>query len=846
MENKAQPVPAPPAGGTPESAVETMNTDLERLAEAKMRLERGEISAAEFRAIRVPQGVYEERGEQTFMLRVRLPAGLLLPRQARTLARVARVYGGGTLHVTTRQDIQVHKVPLDGVYPALVELAGSGLSTKGGGGNTVRNVTACAYAGVCSRELFDVTPEVERLTAALLPDPLSYRLPRKYKIAVSGCPEDCAGAAVNDLGFIARRQEGRPGFAVYVGGGMGAHSRVADLLDEFVPVEEAPRVAEAVKRVFDKHGNRRNRARARLRFLVEQLGVESFRALYQRELDGLVHWSARPARRDPRPAVAPLPAEGAGEGTTAGPAAGTPQTAEEGAPVGPAERYKLWLRRNVRPQKQSGCFLVHIPLPLGDVSAAALHGLAAVAEEYGEGYIRATQTQNLVLRFLRQEDLPALHARLDSLGLAEAPPPIVRNLVSCTGASTCKLGICLSRGLTAAVLAEFQEQELDLESWGDLRIHVSGCPNSCGRHPVADIGLFGAARRHEGRLVPHYVVQVGGGTGEGRARLAEGQEAVPARHVPALLAAFLRNFQGSTAFPDFQAFLAGEGRARLSQLCASLKVVPPISTDPRPYYDWGAAEPFSLAGRGPGECGAGVFDLIEIDLATAAEALETGALLRATSHTCRALLVTQGREARSETEALELFAHLFLETGLVPHTFEPLLARARAAAAASEPETAFATGAERDRRTADVAALLAAVRTLYDSMDDSLRFTRVPGAGAEVSDAVEVSAAAEVPGAGATAPARVSAPVARGAAPAATAAGRPVPDREEDLRGVVCPLNYVRTKRILDGLAPGQVLAVLLDGPGVRNVPDSTSKDGHEVLSIEPEAEHWRLLIRRR
>ncbi|UCD59051.1 MAG: nitrite/sulfite reductase, partial [Candidatus Hydrogenedentota bacterium] len=261
--------------------------ELEKLREMAEQFKGGELSAARFQAFRVPMGVYEQRESGTFMLRVRLPAGGTLPHQMRGLARVAKKYGNGILHVTTRQDIQVHRVPLDGIYPALVALLEVGLSTKGGGGNTVRNITACYDSGVCQKEAFDVAPYAVALTEFLLPDRLSFELPRKYKIAFSGCSMDCAGATVNDLGFIAKRRGDGLWFSVYVGGGMGAHSRVADLLEEFVPASEFYLLAEAVKRVFDRHGNRKNKRKARLRFLIEQIGFEPFRRLYEGELTKL-------------------------------------------------------------------------------------------------------------------------------------------------------------------------------------------------------------------------------------------------------------------------------------------------------------------------------------------------------------------------------------------------------------------------------------------------------------------------------------------------------------------------------------------------------------------------------
>ncbi len=292
---------------------DTLQEDLERFEEEVARFKQGAVGGAEFRAFRVPQGVYEERTEGSYMLRVRFPAGGLLPAQMRALASVARTYGNGVLHLTTRQDVQVHAVPLDNIHPALTALAEAGLSTKGGGGNTVRNIIACSDAGVCAQEEFDVAPYAVALTEFMLPDPLSYRMPRKYKIAFSGCPADCAGAMVNDLALFARVRDGQRGFAVYVAGGMGANCRVAEPLEEFVPAEEIHYVAEAVKHVFDKHGNRKNKHKARLRYLMADVGPEAFHRLYEEELAALRSEGLPPLQVRDLPRRQPEPPEAAAE-----------------------------------------------------------------------------------------------------------------------------------------------------------------------------------------------------------------------------------------------------------------------------------------------------------------------------------------------------------------------------------------------------------------------------------------------------------------------------------------------------------------------------------------------------
>ncbi|NOX53984.1 MAG: nitrite/sulfite reductase, partial [Planctomycetes bacterium] len=496
---------------------EVFRDDVQKFQAEIDRLHRGEITRAQFRSFRVPMGVYEQRESDTYMLRVRFPAGGVLPHQMRALAKASRQYGAGVLHVTSRQDIQIHRVLLDDIPKAFAVLAEAGLSTRGGGGNTVRNITGCVHAGVCPEEEFDITPYAIALTEFLIGDPLSYQLPRKYKIAFSGCAQDCAGVAVNDVGFVARRRNGQIGFAVYVGGGMGAHSRVGELLEEFVPADQIHLIAEAVKRVFDQHGNRRNRAKARLRFLIEKIGLEGFRKLYEAELQRLREQNVAPLETRPvaEPDRRPAP----------------PATS-------PAPEFDAWRRVNTTAQKQPGFWIVHIPLRLGDITADTMEQLADVVERFGEGAARTTQDQNLVLRWVTEEELPALHAELSRLGLARTDAPVLRNMIACAGAATCRLGICLSRGLADAVCRALERNAIDLEKLGNLRVYISGCPNACGRHPIGDVSLSGAARRVKSRLVPHYVVRLGGRVGEGTTRLADGKMTLPARNVPAFLTDF--------------------------------------------------------------------------------------------------------------------------------------------------------------------------------------------------------------------------------------------------------------------------------------------------------------------
>ncbi len=746
------------------------SADLQRLRRAIEAHRAGRRSDLQLRSVRVPMGVYEQRETGRFMARVCLPGGVLTGPQLAVLAEVAQRFGSGRLHVTTRQDVQVHDLPLSGVLPSLERLAEAGLSTRGGGGNTVRNSTSCERAGTCPDEIFDVTPWAGALQRALTRDTGLGLLPRKFKLAISGCDSDCAGATVADLGLVATQQGGVPGFRVYVGGGLGTGSRLADELWTFVPPERVEPIARAVRDLFDRHGDRKDKHRARLRFVVQRLGIERFRRLVMDQLrqgaEGPVAASGRSAAVQP-----------------AGPAPD---------PALPAS----WSRHCLRPQRQPGEHEVLLGLPLGDLDSDTARGLAALLSEHPRWELRSTMRQNLVLRGVRTADLGAAHASLAPLGLARAVPSVLRDMVACAGASTCKLGLCRSRGAAVAIAERLSKASLPLAGLGELHIAVSGCPNSCSRHAVADIGLFGAARRLGGDLVPHYQLRLGGGVGVGRARLAAGRWILPARRVPQVVQGLLEAFAAFGPQRGFAEFCSTAAPQVADGLVLALAPEPEAALA----CDWGSSEPFSLAGRGPGECGAGVIDLIDVDLESAAEALAAGRWLESAELAARALLVTRGEEPEDGGQSLELFRRHFVGTGLVGADRAACLLRAM--------EASGGRRALLDRTDAEL--LLETVRALYEGMDARLEFR----------------------------PVAASAPVAEAAPEEDSAAFR-------DLRGVVCPLNYVKTKLVLARLAPGQVLAVLLDAEGARKVPESAGRDGHAVLSVAEGEQGWLVRIRK-
>ncbi len=676
--------------------------DIEQHAHDVERHLTGELSASIMKSRRVPRGIYEQRQNGLYMLRVRVPGGAISLAQARALAGVAARHGGSLLHVTTRQDIQMHGLQLGQTPAVMRELFPAGLTSKGGGGNSVRNVTACPYAGICPAERFDVTPFVQAVTEHLIGLPGSYNLPRKYKLAFSGCGADCALAQVTDLGFIAQVRDGTPGFSVYAGGGMGAESRVGDRLEAWVPAGEVIRLAEAVRRLFDRLGDRRNRRRARLRFVVQRLGVDAFR--------GLVH--------EALPAVA---------------ADGTPVCALSvelvRAPAEPPGDYRALLTPgaglDVLRQRQPGYVAVPLHLPVGDLAWQTLEAVAGLAERFSaERMLRTTQDQNLLLRFVREADLPALRTELDRV----FEPETVRGtagpvFTACTGAATCRLGLCLSQPAARAGAAALAHAGIDAATLRAVDIRLNGCPNACGQHPIGTIGLFGAAQRAGERLVPAYRVLLGARRGEGCTRFGTLAGAVPARALPEFLVEVVRDYEvGRRPGEAFADYFDRRGLAHFHAMIERHSRVPPFADRPDFYRDWGSDEEFSLAGRGPGECGAGVFEIVGEDLADAAKALEQAAgaadpgelLFHSLLATTRALLITRGVDLQDPDGILRAFERHFVDTHLVDAGCRSLLAGAHAYRAGR--------GDALSGRQNEIQGLLDRINALFATMDADLRF----------------------------------------------------------------------------------------------------------------------------
>jgi len=533
------------------------------------------------------------------MQRIKIPFGGLNPTQLETLADVAEEYSDGILHITTRQDFQLHFVHIEDTPTIMRRLAAVGITTREACGNSVRNVTACPLSGVCRTEAFDVTPYAKALTFFLLGHPDTQDFGRKFKPAFSGCEDEACGLVhMHDFGAVAKIQDGRRGFKVFVGGGLGAVPYQAKVLAEFLPVEELLPTAQAIARVFARLGEKQNRARARIKFLVDKLGIEEFKRLVFAERQTLPpdpRWTQFPPIEE-KPIQPPgsLPAE---------------------QPPG----FPAWLATNVYRQRQSGYATVTVACPLGDITATQARQLADLVRRFSGDNVRTSVEQNLLIRWVSEQDLPALYAELQRIGLGEHGAGTILDMTACPGTDTCKLGIASSRGLARELRARLAGQFFTLdEAVKGLKIKMSGCFNSCGQHHLADIGFYGNSRTIGNHKVPHFQVLFGGQWTHNAGRYGLAIGSVPAKNIPAVVervtGRYVNERQPGETFP---AFINRLGKAEARRMIEDLMQVPPYEQDPTFYSDWGDPREFSMGDIGTGECAGEVVSALQFELSAA-------------------------------------------------------------------------------------------------------------------------------------------------------------------------------------------------------------------------------------
>ncbi|TCT14237.1 sulfite reductase (ferredoxin) [Natranaerovirga pectinivora] len=736
----------------------------------------GIIEPDRFKPYRVSMGIYEQRDNNTFMIRTRIPSGVITLEQFKKITELADIHSHGHVHLTTRQDVQFHKVSLEGTEAIMMGLLDVGIMTRGTGGNTARNVVASALSGVSKEEPFDVTLDALATTEFLLTEPSAFNLPRKYKIGFSISKADDANATVSDLGFIAKEKDGQLGYELYGAGGLGGRSTTALKLDEFIPRSEILYHVLAMKNIFEKEGDRTNKHSARIRFIVYRLGEEEFRRRYNEELEIV----KKEYKLD-----LDLPLE-----------------VSSAAPNNNAASKS----NNIVAQRQEGLYALYIHPQNGNITVKNINKILDFLSNLAyETTIRLTNTQGLYVRDLKEEDV----SKLDEITKEFSSPFVLDHSVACAGAATCKLGLCLSQNLLDAIVEKFETVEESIKSLLP-QIFISGCPNSCGQHQKGKIGLAGKAKRTEKGLVPHYTLFLNGNFGE-NAELGKASGDIPTKKIPDFLyeIGVLKSQSNIESFSEFLNAKADE----INNLVQKFSEIDVDNEDL--YYDYGSDEKFSLKGRGPGECSAGVLDVIQLDLNNADAALAdydkskvSSKLYDASVSAARALLVLNGVDSSKERVIFKEFDTHFIDTGLIKKEIKELI----------NDLIDFKLGDidSLHEQYEDVKYLATRVRKMFESLSPQLNITLEKEWHPEITEVEETSSESKE---------NTSLNIV-------------------DFKGVKCPINFVKVKIELSKIPSGETIGFYLDdGEPIKNVPRSVEGEGHEIIEINENFEGYNLLV---
>ena len=580
-------------------APEAQAAEISRFERKIEKLEQQKLDPDDFKRFRLENGVYGIRGTMDeHMVRIKCRYGVLTADQLESMADVAEEFATPKVaHITTRQAIQMHKIKRGNVTKVLNRLTESGLTTREACGNTVRNVSACHFSGISAEELFDVNPYADAVSRYFLRHPICQNLPRKFKIAFEGCPTDHARCPIHDIGAVAKmgQVDGKEvrGFQIYVGGGLGSVPFGAYLLEEFTPANLVIPTIEAVIRLFDRNGDRKNKNTARLKYVIKNWGIEKFREELETERKvvlmtspGRNQWEIEVYETEAPPLVKEIP-------TT--------------LPVADAN-FKHWSKTNVIRQKQAGYVTIQVRCPMGDIGIKEMRGVARIARTYSGGRLRTAITQNLVIPWVPEKAAQAVYQELVGLGIAYTDAESLADMTRCPGADTCNLAITHSRGLADSLMSLFDDKEgqalLEDKSLKNLSIKISGCTNSCGHHHIADLGFHGAATRINGHTVPTYMVMVGGRTAEGIAEFGQRLGMVPAKRlkeaIKKLLELYRDQCQGEEIFRDW---VNRVGPDQLKKEMEAFKDLPSFEEAPEMYEDLGSIGEFKVE-VGKGECAA--------------------------------------------------------------------------------------------------------------------------------------------------------------------------------------------------------------------------------------------------
>lgn len=567
--------------------------DIERFEIAIDQFLKGEISDDVFRVMRLNNGIYGQRqGGTAQMVRVKLPAGSITPEQFEVMAELSSEFSRGWGHITTRQNIQFHFVDLRRIPDLLRKLAVVQLTSREACGDTVRNVMACHLAGACPYEKLDVTPWAEAVYRHFVRNPIGQRLPRKFKVNFSGCTTDCGQAMFNDVGVVATtrtREDGsiESGFRIYIAGGLGANPRPALALEDFTSREDLLPTVEAALRVFEQTGNRDNKLRARMKWVVDQLGIEEVRRRVIKIRHTLPASSSWPGG---------IPAEVSAAGDAPAGRAAEGEVSQIGQSTiinfTSSDPFRRWENASVIRGAANGTVSAIAYAPMGDITADQFRALARIQRHF-KSDVRLSNRQNVVFRSLQPSQMRELYDMLDAIGMARPGAELARDVVACPGADTCNIAITQSRGLAKSIGDKLEEE--GLAEVGGVRINISGCTNSCGQHHASDIGFFGVERRAHGKSLPGYQMLLGGYVGEEQIHFGEKALRVPAKAAPEAVARVVRRFAAErSAAETFQGWLARSGGATaVADGLRDLDEIPLPDVAPDFFVDYDETGPFS-------------------------------------------------------------------------------------------------------------------------------------------------------------------------------------------------------------------------------------------------------------
>ncbi len=643
----------------------------------------GELDEEKFRSLRLARGVYGQRQQGVQMVRIKLPYGKVTSNQLLRICDVSDEYSRGRLHITTRQDIQIHYVALERTPELWAELERDDVTLREACGNTVRNVTASETAGIDVDEPFDVSPYAHAVFQYFLRNPIGQEMGRKFKVSFSSSDADTGLSYMHDLGFIAKVENGQRGFKVMLAGGLGSQPRHADELYSFLPADKIVPLMEGVIRVFDRYGERRSRAKARMKFLLKDIGLEGFKTLLEEEQTAIpIQTYPIDFENYPKPVVADVEVP-------------LVQIEEN-------EEYQQWKSTNLVPQKQEGYVAIGIKVLLGDFYTDKARKLAKLVQEYAAGEIRLSLRQNILIPFVKEELVPFFYAELKKLGFVEAGYNKALDITACPGTDTCNLGISSSTGIAEELERVIKAEYPQYISNPDVVIKISGCMNACGQHNMANIGFQGMSIRTKDKLVaPALQVLLGGGNfGDGKARFADKVVKIPSKRGPQALRLILDDFNANGNGASFANYYEDKGEHYFYEFLKPLSDIENLTQDD--FIDWGTKEKYKKE-IGIGECAGVIVDLVatlffesQEKIGKAEEALieEKWAAsiyysYQSIVNSAKALLTSEKVKVNTHSAIIKDFDKLYVETGKIDfvESFENLALQLNK----NEPTQAFAT-----------------------------------------------------------------------------------------------------------------------------------------------------------